>query len=74
MDITLTRVGGSNGSISAPFTMSGGTATAGADYTNASQTVTFVEGQLSKTIVVTITDDSIYEGKGPFLILEVLKP
>jgi CSLREA domain-containing protein len=61
-DINLIRVGGSNGSISAQFTTSNGTATAGADYTNASQTVTFLEGEQNKTITVTITDDSIYEG------------
>ena len=60
--ITVQRVGGSNGSISAPFTTSNGTATAGADYTDASQTVTFLEGQTSQTINVLITDDSIYEG------------
>ncbi|MDX6443533.1 MAG: trimeric autotransporter adhesin [Blastocatellia bacterium] len=61
--ITLTRVGGTNGSISSTFTTSNGTATSGTDFNDASQTVTFVEGETGpKTINVTINDDSIYEG------------
>jgi CSLREA domain-containing protein len=60
--ITLTRVGGSNGSISSTFTTSNGTATSGSDFNDATQTVTFLEGETSQTINVTINDDSIYEG------------
>ena len=59
--ITLTRVGGTNGSVSTSFTTSGGTATAGSDYTPVNTTVTFNEGESSQTIDVPITDDSIYE-------------
>ena len=67
--ITLTRVGGTNGSISSTFTTSNGTATAGADYNDASQTVTFGEGETGpKTINVTINDDSIYEGDETVLL------
>src|SRR5207302_9684154 len=60
--ITLTRVGGSSGSISATFTSSNGTASAGSDYTDSDQTVTFNDGETAKTINIPISDDSVYEG------------
>jgi CSLREA domain-containing protein len=60
--IDLTRVGGSDGSISATFTTADGSAGAGSDYTAVNQTVTFNDGETSKTVNVPITDDSVYEG------------
>ncbi|MDT7605283.1 MAG: hypothetical protein QOF61_3280, partial [Acidobacteriota bacterium] len=62
--ITITRVGGSDGSISADFSTTDGTATAPADYTTVpSQTVTFTDGDTTpKTINVSINNDNIYEG------------
>ena len=42
--ITVTRTGGSGGSISASYATSNGTATAGSDYTAASATITFGDG------------------------------
>jgi CSLREA domain-containing protein len=60
--ISLTRVGGTNGQIQATFTTSDGTATAGSDYTDSTQTVTFNEGETSKTINIPIADDSTAEG------------
>jgi CSLREA domain-containing protein len=60
--ITLTRAGGTNGQIQTSFTTSNGSATAGSDYTDSSQTVVFNEGETSKTINIPISDDAVYEG------------
>ena len=62
--ITVKRVGGSNGSVTANFsTVAGGTATAGADYSTVTDfPITYVEGETAdKTVTVSIADDSIYE-------------
>ncbi|PYS82429.1 MAG: hypothetical protein DMF70_08025, partial [Acidobacteria bacterium] len=56
--ITLTRVGGTNGSISATFTTSDGTAQQPGDYTAVNQLVTFGEGVSSMTVNVPIIDDT----------------
>lgn len=65
--ITLTRVGGTNGSISATFTTSNGTADT-SDYTDSDQTVTFLENESSKTINIPINDDAVYEGDETVLL------
>jgi CSLREA domain-containing protein len=56
--ITLTRVGGTNGSISATFTTSDGTAQQPGDYTTVNQVVTFGEGVSSMTVNVPVIDDT----------------
>lgn len=48
--------------ITVDFATSDGTATAGADYTATSGTLTFEAGTTSQTIEVTILPDSVYEG------------
>ena len=58
--ITITRSGGSAGTATVFFTTSNGTATA-ADYTSVSQTLTFNEGEVSKTVNVAITADLVKE-------------
>ena len=45
-----------------------GTATAGSDYTANSGTLTFAQGESSKTITVAILDDSIDDGGETFLV------
>jgi Ca2+-binding RTX toxin-like protein len=61
--VTVTRSLASLGNASVTLTLSDGTATAGADYTNNSPiTVSFAEGETSKTIIVPITDDRLVEG------------
>lgn len=43
-----------------------GTATAGSDYTHVSGTLYFREGELSKTVTIPITQDTLYEGLESF--------
>src|SRR5262249_8430090 len=60
--ITVTRTGGSDGSVTVNYATSNGTATAGSDYTASSGTLTFAAGETSKTFTVPITDDTLGEG------------
>jgi CSLREA domain-containing protein len=62
--ITVERVGGSDGQITATFSTSNGTATAGQDYTAVTNhTFTFNDGETGmKTVNVPILDDNVYEG------------
>ncbi|HKS26423.1 MAG TPA: Calx-beta domain-containing protein [Pyrinomonadaceae bacterium] len=59
-DITITRTGGSAGTATVLFSTSSGTAGA-SDYTTVSQTVTFSDGETSKVVNVSITDDALDE-------------
>jgi hypothetical protein len=60
--ITVTRTGGSDGAVGVTFATSDGTATAGADYTALSSTVTFAAGDAAtKTVTVTIANDTLVE-------------
>lgn len=59
--ITVTRTGGSDGSVSVKYATSNGTAAAGSDYTATSGTLTFANGQINNTFTIAITDDSVYE-------------
>ncbi len=59
--ITISRTGGTAGTTSVQFATSNGTATAGSDYTAVSQTVTFNDGDTSKTVNIPITNDLINE-------------
>jgi CSLREA domain-containing protein len=62
--VTVTRTGGSDGAISATFSTSDGTATAGSDYTAvANASISYADGETGpKTVNVAILDDSVYEG------------
>ncbi len=60
--ITVTRTGGSNGGASVDYATSDGTATEGDDYTAASDTLNWADGDAnSKTFTVSITDDLVVE-------------
>jgi len=60
--ITVTRTGGSDGAVSVDYASSDGSASAGNDYTVASGTLNFADGQESDTFNVAILDDPDYEG------------
>lgn len=59
--ITVERTGGGAGFASLLFSTSNGTASS-SDYIPVSQTLSFAEGETTKTIKVPVTDDSVYEG------------
>ncbi|MDX2097166.1 MAG: kelch repeat-containing protein, partial [Leptolyngbyaceae cyanobacterium bins.59] len=60
--VTVTRIGGSNGAISATITPTNGTATAPGDFNNAPITVTFAAGDTTaKSFSIPIVNDTIAE-------------
>ena len=52
--------------VTVDYATSNGTATAGADYTFTSGTLTFAAGEVSKTIAVPVLEDSVNEGSETF--------
>ena len=62
--ITITRTGGSGGAVGVTLTTSNGTATAPADYTAVTQTVSFAAGDTAnKTVTIPIVEDALVEGR-----------
>ena len=59
--ITVTRTGGTEGTVSVSYTTSDGTANAGTDYTSTSGTLTFGPGEVTKTFNVPLIDDPAAE-------------
>ncbi|MFN2577805.1 MAG: choice-of-anchor Q domain-containing protein [Pyrinomonadaceae bacterium] len=59
--ITISRTGGSAGTATVQIATSNGTATAASDYTAVTQTVTFNDGEISKTVNIPINDDFLNE-------------
>jgi Ca2+-binding RTX toxin-like protein len=59
--VTVIRTGGSDGEVSVTLTPSNGTATEPSDYTNTPITVTFANGETSKTVTIPINNDPVYE-------------
>jgi CSLREA domain-containing protein len=60
--ITITRAGGSNGSVSVSYATSNGTATAGQDYNSASGTLSWSSGDANpRTFTVPILEDTLDE-------------
>lgn len=67
--LNIERVNGDNGAISVNFATSDGTATAGSDYTANSNILNWADGDsAAKTITVTLTDDTTYEGDETFTV------
>jgi len=60
--ITVSRTGGSDGAVAVDYASSDGSASAGNDFTVASGTLNFADGQVSDTFNVAILDDPVYEG------------
>ena len=57
---TVSRTG-STGAATIQFAASGGSATAGTDYTPVNQTLSFAAGEMAKTVTVAILDDAVAE-------------
>ena len=57
LSVTLKRTEGLASGVSVLLTTEDGSAVAGEDYTNATQTVTFAAGELTKTVVVGLIND-----------------
>lgn len=62
VDITIDRVAGDQGNVTVDVRTVDGTATGGSDYGSLNETVTFLDGQISKTVSVPILEDDISEG------------
>ncbi|HVK13319.1 MAG TPA: Calx-beta domain-containing protein [Gemmataceae bacterium] len=61
--VTVTRVNGSDGAVSVNYATSDGTATAGADYTATSGTLSWAAGDSTpKTFTIPVLDDQLVEG------------
>ena len=59
--ITVNRVDGAAGAVTVNFATSNGTATAGSDYTATAGTLTFLQGETSKTFLIPIANDHVLE-------------
>jgi len=66
VQITVTRTGGSNGAVNVSYATRDRTAIAGSDYESASGTLTFQDGELSRSIAIVLIDDSEAEGNEVF--------
>ena len=60
--INLVRTGGSNGTVSVQWTVTGGSATAGQDFVGTTGLVVFAPGETSKPILFPLLDDAAVEG------------
>jgi len=68
LSINILRTDGDFGEVSVDVATSNSTALAGEDYESTSETFTFADGEILKTITLIITDDSTYEGDETFNI------
>lgn len=69
LTVTVTRTGGSDGSVSVNYATSSGSATSGADFTPTSGTITFLAGDSApKTFNVPILTDALTEGPENFVL------
>ena len=66
--VTLTRTGGTSGSVTVTVAVTGGTATAGSDFTAGPYMVTFADGATTATLNIPITDDATVESSETILL------
>jgi uncharacterized delta-60 repeat protein len=64
--VTIDRTGGSDGEVSANLLFSDGTAIGGSDYTQTPITVTFANGETTKTVTIPIANDLLSEATETF--------
>jgi CSLREA domain-containing protein len=67
--VVVTRTGSTSGTVTVNFATADGSATAGTDYTAQSGTLTFNDGEVSKTLSIPIQEDGSAEGDENFRIL-----
>ncbi|NQV69649.1 MAG: DUF4347 domain-containing protein [Pseudohongiella sp.] len=65
---TVTRSGATGGTTTVDYATANGTALAGSDYTAKSGSLSFAPGETSKTIAVSITDDTAVESSEAFTV------
>ena len=66
VDVTILRTQGSDGLVTIDYDTVEATATAGNDYTATSGTLTFADGETSKTVTIDILNDNSIEGSEEF--------
>lgn len=66
---TVTLAAASDKAVTVHYATSGGTATAGSDFVGASGTVTFLPGQISKTVAVAVLGDTAAENNETFTVV-----
>jgi azurin len=66
--LTVTKSGSTVLTHAVSYASANGSATAGADYTAVSGTLSFTSGETSKTITVSILDDTLYESSESFSV------
>lgn len=64
--INVVRTGGSDGVVTVDYDTFAGTATNGADYTRRTGTLTFADGEVQKSILVSIINDNLSEANETF--------
>lgn len=60
--LVVRRLNGAVGAASVSYSVTGGTATPGVDFTGASGTLDFANGQTQRTISIPLLNDTMYEG------------
>jgi len=66
--IPVIRTGGSQGTVTVTFATRDGTATAGTDYIATTQTLTFANGETTKTVTIRILNDQLVGGNKTVLL------
>lgn len=69
VDITVYRLGGSQGNVTVDYMTVDGSATSDQDYLAASGTLRFAAGETSKTLTIQLMPDQIYEGNEEFTMV-----
>jgi hypothetical protein len=69
LKVTVLRTGGSSGNLTVDYATADGAAVAGQDYTTTSGTLSFNEGETSKTIQIPILDDVTTEPDETFTVV-----
>jgi parallel beta-helix repeat protein len=67
--ITVTRTGDTSGTATVDYATSDGSAVAGSNYTAASGTLTFQDGEASEIVTIPIEDDGLADGDMSFQVL-----